>query len=294
MTNTQKILSGIGVLGVIAIGGYFTATRPTSVETETPNQNKSLAELQQEMADIAKYEFEHGCVEKNARGQDVFCGESKQKVDAAEAKYQAALKASTTPNAATQQADISGIRAFMDNGTLALTYMRSRSPANFTVGEVTSLSATGDERSDVPQDWKRTVNVYRTTSEIDGTCEVYEFEVYPKTHEVVQVQVVYPDSYTGQCNAKGDMFSPTVSDAKVKEVGNAYVARIAPSKQFTISPLARGNTSRVEWKWEDKSYQLPDGLKGQSAVDSRPTIRLHISSAGKLLQYNNTVPLFER
>lgn len=80
---------------------------------------------------------------------------------------------------------------------------------------------------------------------------------------------------------------------EVRAIGEMFVARIAPDKQFIITPLSRGSAGRVEWKWEDTTYQLPQGMSGGSAVDSRPTIRMHISSGGKLLQYNNTAPLFD-
>lgn len=288
MKNRITILATIGIV-VVGIGIFAYANSSNSSASKIVGNDPES--LKQELERITQYELENGCVETTDRGQE-FCGESKAKVDAAHAAYQAAVKSVSTPDTTTQQADTAGIRTFMADSNLEVAFTHSRSPSNFTVAVVTPISSGGDSVANTPAEWKHTVNVYRTTSIIDGTCEVYEFEVYPKTHEVVQVHVVYPDGYAGQCT-NGNMFSPVVSDEKIKEVGNAFATRIAPDKQFTISPLTRGTASRVEWKWEDASYKLPEGVSGGSAVDSRPTIRMHISSAGKILQYNNTIPLFE-
>ena len=286
-----KIL--LTILGIALLAGIvILISTKTKSDTQIPLSDKSpsLEELRQEMDQIAKYEFEHGCLEKNERGQDVFCGESKQKVDAAEARYNAALKASTMPDASVQQSDWNAIRNFMGDQSMSLEYSRSQSPANFDVGVLTKLSDHGDERIDTPQVWKRTMNIYRATKEIEGTCQIYEYEVYPKTHDIVEVRVVYPDGYQGKCT-KGDLFSPKVSETKIKEVGESYLKNLDLTQSFTIAPV--DDMSRWQWKWQDTNYKLPDGLVGRSAVDSKPTIRLFISSAGKLLQYNNTVALFE-
>ena len=283
----------LGIFGIAAVAGiaiFINTKTGSDIQTVVSDKNQSVEELQQEMSQIAQYEFKHGCVEKNTRGQDVFCGESKQKVDAAEARYNAAVKASTTPDGSTLQAEIDMIKKFMGDTTFAVEYSRSQSPANFSMGVLTKLSDQGDERIDTPQAWKRTVNIYRATKEIEGTCQVYEYEVYPKTHDVVEVRVVYPDNYQGKCT-KGDLFSPKVSEAKIKEVGQAYLKNLGLTQSFTIAPV--NDMSRWQWKWQDTNYKLPDGLVGRSAVDSKPTIRIFISSSGKLLQYNNTVALFE-
>jgi hypothetical protein len=286
-----KILLGIfGIAAVAGIAIFINTKTGSDIQTAVSDKNQSAEELQQEMSRIAQYEFEHGCVEKNERGQDVFCGESKQKVDAAEARYNAAVKASTMPDNATLQAETGAIKKFMGDAAFAVEYSRSQSPANFSVGVLTKLSDQGDERIDTPQPWKRTVNIYRATKEIEGTCQVYEYEVYPKTHDIVEVRVVYPDNYQGKCT-KGDLFSPKVSEAKIKEVGQAYLKNLGLTQSFTLAPV--NDMSRWQWKWQDANYKLPDGLVGRSAVDSKPTIRIFISSSGKLLQYNNTVALFE-
>ncbi len=286
-----KILLGIfGIAAVAGIAIFINTKTGSDTQTAVSDKSQSAEELQQEMSRIAQYEFEHGCVEKNERGQDVFCGESKQKVDAAEARYNAAVKASTMPDSATLQAETGAIKKFMGDTTVGVEYSRSQSPANFSVGVLTKLSDQGDERIDTPQAWKRTVNIYRATKEIEGTCQVYEYEVYPKTHDIVEVRVVYPDNYQGKCT-KGDLFSPKISETKIKEVGESYLKNLGLTQSFTVAPV--NDMSRWQWKWQDANYKLPDGLVGRSAVDSKPTIRIFISSSGKLLQYNNTVALFE-
>lgn len=286
-----KILLGIfGIAAVAGIAIFINTKTGSDTQTTVSDKSQSVEELQQEMSRIAQYEFEHGCVEKNERGQDVFCGESKQKVDVAEARYNAAVKASTMPDSATLQADTGAIKRFMGDTAFGTEYSRSQSPANFNVGVLTKLSDQGDERIDTPQAWKRTVNIYRATKEIEGTCQIYEYEVYPKTHDIVEVRVVYPDDYQDKCT-KGDLFSPKISETKIKEVGESYLKNLGLTQSFTVAPI--NDMSRWQWKWQDANYKLPDGLIGRSAVDSKPTVRIFISSAGKLLQYNNTVALFE-
>lgn len=293
-----KILLGIfGIAAVIGIAIFITKTpAKNDIQSELSDKSPTVEELQQEMARIAQYEFEHGCVEKNERGQDVFCGESKQKVDAAEARYKVALKASTMPNNQVLTADIEAIRTFMGDNNFQVEYSRSQSPVNFNVGTVTKLSNAGDRRTETPKEWERVVNVYTAAKQIEGICEVYEYEVYPKTHDVVEVRVVFPEGYDrSNCpNTGKSLFEPYTTEVQIKAVGEAYLNRaVGNEHSFTVKPLERSNTSRWEWKWENTTYKLPQGVSGDSAVDSRPTIRLHVSSAGKLLQYNNTVPLFE-
>lgn len=293
-----KILLGIfGIAAIVGVAILITNSPANKdVQEGLSDEKLSIEELQQEMARVAKYEFEHGCVEKNDRGQDIFCGESKQKVDAAEARYQAALKASTKPSNQVLTADTEAIRTFMGDQNFQVEYSRSQSPANFNVGTVTKLSNAGDRRSETPEEWERVVNIYTATKQIEGICEVYEYEVYPKTHDVVEVRVVFPEGYDrSNCpNTGKSLFEPFATEAQIRAVGEAYLNRAVGDKYaFTVKPLERSNTSRWEWKWEDTTYKLPQGVSGDSAVDSRPTIRLHVSSGGKLLQYNNTVPLFE-
>lgn len=293
----KKILLGILVIALLA-GIAILVSSKTKNDTQIPLSDKSpsLEELRQEMDRVAKYEFEHGCLEKNERGQDIFCGDSKTKVDQAEARYQAALRESMKPDSATVQADTEAIQKFMGDPAFNVAFSRSSSPVNFNVGVITKLSDAGDRRIDTPDEWERTVNVYTATKQIEGICEVYEYEVYPKTHDVVEVRVVFPEGYDrSNCpNTGGSLFEPFAAEAQIKESGAAYLKRaVGNNYSFIVKPLERSNTSRWEWKWEDTAYKLPSGIAGDSAVDSRPTIRLHISSAGKLLQYNNTIPLFE-
>ncbi|OGF25102.1 hypothetical protein A2303_05770 [Candidatus Falkowbacteria bacterium RIFOXYB2_FULL_47_14] len=292
-SKPQQIKIIVGIFGIVLLAGItILISNETKIDTQIPLSDKipTVEELQQEMSQIAQYEFEHGCVEKNERGQDVFCGESKKKVDVAEARYNAAVKALTMPDDATMRADTDAIKKFMGDANFVVEYSRSQSPANFNVGMLTKLSDQGDERIDTPQAWKRIVNIYRATKEIEETCQVYEYEVYPKTHDIVEVRVVYPEDYQGICT-KGDLFLPKVSEAQIKEVGKTYLKNLGLAQPLTVTPV--DDMSRWQWKWQDEKYKLSDELVGRSAVDSKPTVRLFISSAGKLLQYNNTVALFE-
>lgn len=257
---------------------------------------------------MTQYELEHGCVEKDVRDQDVFCGESKARVDRAHVAYQNAIREAQKPDEAQIEKDMLAIQNFMGDQELKLIYVDTSHPANFGVGIVTEFSDGGGFVMDRVEGWERFVNRYQTTETIYSTCSVYEYEVYPKTSDVVQVHVVYPLSYEGRCEKTGNLFSPEVPEWEIKEV---YAEHFLNSggipnyefglnnntrikDEFTITPRSKtgGELDRYEWFWEDKNYQLLEGLSGTSAVDSRPTVRMFILVAGKLVQYNNTIPLF--
>jgi len=60
--------------------------------------------------------------------------------------------------------------------------------------------------------------------------------------------------------------------------------------EYISSKKGSANPAANEWKWEDKSVSLPDGLTGDPW--QHPTIRIIMTSGGKLLYYLNTTGLF--
>lgn len=201
------------------------------------------------------------------------------------------------------QADVAAIRAFMGEDSYSVTYTGSGSPSNFMVGKTTQIGE-GAGRTDVPPEWKRTVNKYKSVQTVGIREEIYYFEVYPGTHEVVNAQLdnqqdkaVKP--ITGEAPTDDGIFTPKVSEAAIKTAGDAYLARAIPDyasfkSQFTVKPMTKdanvSSADRYEWMWQDTSYKVPAGL---DAEPKYPTIRIYISSGGQLLQYNNSVPLFQ-
>ena len=304
--NTKNVLITIIAIAVIAaVGGFFLMPSDDIERITLSNYEAGPESIKLVRAELEQATWEErasGCLETDDRGQEVFCGASKERIDRLHAQLQMLIRESERPDETTQQEDIAGIRAFMGDSELALTYVRSGSPSNFNVARFEPFPEGGGGRSERAEGWERTVNVYQSAEEIEGTCSVYEFEVYPKTHDVVQVHTVYPDNYDGQCDQQGGLFAPRVSDDQIFSTGWAYLERALDNfaeVKDAIDPEAmtkdptRSATDRYRWFWEDTDYQLPEGLSGDSAVDSRPTVRLFITSAGKLVQYHNTIPLFD-
>ena len=300
-----KILGGITII-VIVVGIYWWQ-RGDALPVQLPsNQSTTAAEaLRMEIERVTQYELENGCVETDPHGQEILCGASKSRVDALHAEYRRIIKAGTVPDQETQELEKQHIKTFMyaQDKDIELTYIESRSPGNFTVG-ITRPSGNGGGVTDVPDEWQRSVNIYRSESPTGGTCQIYEFEIDQKSHHVVQAQTAYTSAYEeGECEKTEDLFSPAIPEWEIREVYAEGILNSGgvPNYEFGMHNNTRikddfvitHHSDRWEWLWEDTSYQLPEGLSGGSAVDSRPTVRLLISDSGKLLQYNNTIPLFQ-
>jgi hypothetical protein len=106
------------------------------------------------------------------------------------------------------------------------------------------------------------------------------------------------DERKSQCGQYGSLYAPTRTQAQIETVAMDYLSRDVPNfdqirSQFVYKP-SKDNPVNVaaahEWIWQDTSYQLPEGLTGD--VYNYPTIRIIISSGGKLLHYFNSVGLF--
>lgn len=209
-----------------------------------------------------------------------------------------------TSSAETQIQD--KVREFMADPTLALQYLTTQNnPANFTVGQVTQLDD-GGWRTDTPKEWERPVFVFQQTQYIDDLCEVYEYELDARDNQIVDIHVRYPEAIQEismderkiQCGQYGSLYAPTKTQSQIETVAMDYLSRDVSNfdqirSQFVYKPSKEDpiNVAAAhEWIWQDTSYKLPDGLTGD--VYNYPTIRIILSSGGKLIHYFNSVGLF--
>jgi hypothetical protein len=97
------------------------------------------------------------------------------------------------------------------------------------------------------------------------------------------------------------MYYPLKSKDQIEQAAFAYLGRVPESTgnmlasssiqpQYISSKPTASNPSGNEWRWEDKSYKLPDGL--YSDAFSYPMIRIIMASSGKLIYYFNSTGLF--
>ena len=189
------------------------------------------------------------------------------------------------------------ISNFMGDENYPVAFISSQAPSNFTIGMSEPLQGGGGSHIITPKEWQRTVNIYESTKFITDTCEVYRFEVYPKTHEVVNVGLIYPKGKATCDDSKSTLFSPSISDEQIKTIGEKYLERAIPETyssikdKFTLWPISKEDKNdRWEWLYEDRDYKLPAELEAEPKY---PTVRMFISNSGNLLQYENSMPLFK-
>jgi hypothetical protein len=122
--------------------------------------------------------------------------------------------------------------------------------------------------------------------------------VYSKTHEVVSVGLVYPKGKASCDDSRSALFYPSISDEQIKNIGQEYLELSMPEiyssikNKFMVQAVSKdGNTDRWEWLYEDRDYKLPAELEAEPKY---PTVRMFISNSGNLLQYENSLPLFEK
>lgn len=289
--HKKALLIGLGI--VLLVGIAFIFARPSS-----PTFSSSDPEvLRQELDRVTQYELENGCVDTNDRGQQLFCGESKTKVDAAHAAYQAALKAQFQPN---PQAENS-IRTFMNEPDLILSNQGLQHPSNFTVGTMEAFPGGGGGKTTTPPEWERNVYLYNQEN-MDTKCQFYSYEVDARNNAMVQVQLISNlgsyDGSTAVLDQKSacEKSLKTISADEAKQIATDYLQRNIPgfasiAHMFTFKPLANdGVADRYEMIAKDTNYKLPEGLTSEPYP--YPRYRVVISNKGYLMTYLNTAWLF--
>lgn len=70
----------------------------------------------------------------------------------------------------------------------------------------------------------------------------------------------------------------------------SYLERALPNFEEIGDQFAYSKDKSHTWLWENKEYQLPEGLS--SRPYEHPIVRLSVYDSGQILFWN-TVPLFE-
>jgi len=199
---------------------------------------------------------------------------------------------------------LEAIRTFMGQPGLELAYISTRHPSNFSVGRVTNHDDGGLTVEDV-SGWERRVEIYQQKEFINDRCEVYEYEVDPRNNQIVEIHVRYPEGGSvgnPECAKFGSLEVPLKTKDQIEQIAFAYLGRdpegtgsmlasSAIQPQYIPSMKGAANPAMNEWRWEDKSYKLPEGL--YSDAFAYPVLRIIISSGGKLVYYFNSTSLFE-
>lgn len=197
------------------------------------------------------------------------------------------------------------IRAFMGETNLELKYTgQNNHPSNFAILSNVKQND-GGFTADNPKEWDRPVYIFQQTDYINDRCEVYQYQVTQKTNQVVEIGIVYPiersATMPGNCPGNGSLDWPLLSKDQIEQAAFVYLGhdpehtkfmlrsdiqpQYIPSKPGTENPAAN------EWRWEDTSYKLPEGLMGDPWP--YPTMRIIMSAGGKLIYYLNTTDLFQ-
>lgn len=199
----------------------------------------------------------------------------------------------------------SAIRTFMGEPNLELVYLtQKRHPANFSVLSNVKQND-GGFTADTPEEWYRPVYIFQQKNYINDRCEVYQYQVTIKTNQVVEIGLVYPEKLseegTGKCVNYGSLETPLKTKAEIEQIAFAYFGRDPEHTKFMLrsdiqpqyipSKPGAANPAQNEWRWEDKSVSLPDGLTGDPW--QHPIARIIISSGGKMIYYLNTTDLFK-
>jgi len=218
-------------------------------------------------------------------------------------QLQTQLDLLTARSASDREKAMASIRTFMAKPDLELVYTGTRHPSNFNVGVITNQDEGGYTMESF-SGWERRVEVYQQKEYINDRCEVYEYEVDVRNNQIVEIHVRYPDGLagmsSGKCASYGSMEVPLKTKDEIEKVAFSYLGRDPEHTKFLIrsdiqpeylpSKTTAKNPAMNEWRWEDKSYKLPEGLT--SDPFPYPMIRIIISSGGKLVYYLNTTELF--
>ncbi len=214
-------------------------------------------------------------------------------------------KTLTTPseiksNKTDNSQDIEVIRNFMNNPNLKLVYIKTDLPQPyFMVGKVSPLEKDGGFRIDKVDGWVRQVKVYEQKELVSGQCAVYEYHTDARNAlTAVRIRNLRQNeidalSAEDKSACKTNSQMPKITKPEAETLAMDYLKRALPNfdqikDQFFYTSITKSNVH--EWRWEDKNYNLPEGLVGDPY--SYPIIRIAIYGDKSIL-YENTISLFE-
>lgn len=188
------------------------------------------------------------------------------------------------------------IREFMANPDRELVFVDTSLPQPyFMVGKATKLD--NGENIEAIEGWTRQVNVYEDKNPMPDSCSVYLYHVDPRSHTLTQVvtRLLRPNEIETlkekdmPCTETTNQARLTTKE-KAEQIAFSYLERTLPNFEQIMDQFVYSGDKSHTWIWEDKNYQLPEGLEGRPYA--YPTIRISVYSEG-VFTYQNTVPLFE-
>ena len=209
------------------------------------------------------------------------------------------INTETAQKESPQQKDFNVIRSFVANPNLDLVSKGIGLPQSyFMVGKASTLDKGGGIRIEKVTEWERQVNIYEQKDLINGQCEVYEYQTDSRNNTLTAVHIrdLRP-SEIDTLKASGTTCGtpstvPKLSKTEAEVIATDYLKRALPNFDQIKDKLAYseklGGESQ-EWRFEDKSYKLPEGLVGDPY--SYPVIRIVIYGDKSIL-YENTTSLF--
>ena len=210
------------------------------------------------------------------------------------------INTETAQKESPQQKDFNAIRSFMANSNLDLISKGTGLPQPyFMVGKAFPLDKGGGITIEKVPEWERSVNIYEQKDLINGQCEVYEYQIDSRNNTLTAVHIrnlrssEIDELKASDATCGGASTVPKLSKEEAETIALGYLKRALPNfdqikDQFTYSQKLGGESQ--EWRFEDKSYKLPEGLTGDPY--SYPVIHIVIFGDKSIL-YENTSTLFE-
>ena len=268
--NYKNPLIVLLLVGFFAAGGgialhYYQSSITKAEEGTPPNntyyppENDEIRQAKANLEKITQEELAHGCRE-DFYGHQVFCGESKQKVDAADEKLRQAQLDSEIPSPEVLNQRLQTVQALQDNNSLTITFQ----------GEYGSPYLDGNTRRQ------------ETYYDNQGT----EYSIDKLTGRIIH--------YGPAPNTKmWQKFTPVVSEAELKTKAVTYLSKHIPDfdqvqQEFTYTENVKdgGDGTKVyAFRWEGKKIQTED---------MPPFVQLTLTSGGDIGTFNDTRPLYSQ
>lgn len=295
--NIRKIEVWIIVLSitVFLIGLFFVAW--SSFSSNWFGNTESWLE---ESERVTAYELEHGCVELSRYGQEVFCGESKKRIEAVDAKYHVTPRYISEPDQVTFSREdyetvvrnateaVGFILAAADNPATfdpqVQRVMRQMQTINFRVidvdGQFTNFGS--NQKLDEMRSESAVKEHAVLFKEVGGQGYA---EVNRETGEVVAMH------RTAQ--AEGDELTEAQIETKVRQ----FLRHVYPDFPLVEAALQsdlgvkgnRLNNGNYLFRWSDANLALRSDLY----FDVTPFLQVGVTASGYIFSYQNTLPLYQ-